>query len=82
MKKAGLNTLDDIVCLSAKSAYEKGDLEEIIDEDFVFEGKAFRTLSDNEYQRATSIIMERHYALNWLSGMSPGNRWDETPTET
>lgn len=31
---------------------------------------------------ATSIIMERHFALNWLCGMAPGNRWDETPTDT
>jgi len=26
--------------------------------------------------------MERHKALNWLCGFAPGNRWDETPTDT
>ena len=26
--------------------------------------------------------MERHYALNWLFGMSPGKKWGEIPTDT
>jgi hypothetical protein len=82
MKRAGMNSFDDIVRFSAKAAHEKGDLSELKDEDFVFLGKSFRTLSPEEYQMATSIIMERHYALNWLCGMAPRNRWDETPTDT
>ncbi len=82
MKMAGLNKLDDIVRFSAKAAHEKGDLPEILDEDCVFLGRPFRSLTAEQYQNATSIIMERHYALNWLCGMAPGNRWDETPTET
>lgn len=82
VKKAGFNSFDDIVRFSAKAAYEKGDLPEIMDEDFVFIGKPFRDLNQEEYQKATSIIMERHFALNWLCGFAPGNRWDETPTDT
>lgn len=82
LKAAGMETYDDIVRVSAKLGYEKGSLSEILDEDFVFLGKPFRTLSSEEYQNATSIIMERHYALNWLCGHAPGNRWDDTPTDT
>jgi hypothetical protein len=82
MKRARLNSFDDIVRFSAKAAYERGDLPEIIDEDFVFLGKPFRSLVADEHEKAKSIIMERHLALNWLCGMAPGNRWDETPTDT
>jgi hypothetical protein len=82
MRKAGLNTFDDIVRFSAKSAHADGILPEVLDEDFVFLGKPFRGLSEEEYQVATSIIMERHYGLNWLCGAAPRNRWDETPTDT
>jgi hypothetical protein len=82
MKKAGFNCYDDIVRFSAREGHKKGDLPRIIDDDFVFGGKAFRALSADEYGLATSVIMERHYALNWLCGLAPGNRWDETPTDT
>ena len=82
MIKAGFHSLDDIVRSSAKAAYKDGALPEIIDDDFVFLGKPFRSLTVEEYQMATSIIMERHFALNWLCGMAPANKWDETPTET
>jgi hypothetical protein len=82
MRKAGLNTFDDIVRFSAKAGFEEGALPEILDEDFVFLGQPFRSLSEDDYSKATSIIMERHYALNWLCGLAPGDQWDETPTET
>lgn len=82
MKKAGINSLDDVVRFSAKASYEGGDLTEIIEEDFVFLGKPFRNLSSEEYQVASSIISERHFAMNWICGEAPGNRWDETPTGT
>ena len=82
MKRAGLNSFDDIVRFCAKAAHKNGELPEIIGEDFVFLGKPFRSLPSEEYQMATSIIMERHHALNWLCGMAPSNRWDETPTGT
>jgi hypothetical protein len=81
-RKRGVRTLDDIVRKSAKLAYDKGDLLEIIEGDFPYRGKAFRSLTEEEYQEATSIIMERHKALNWLCGYARGNHWDRTPTET
>jgi hypothetical protein len=82
MKKPELNSYEDIVRFSAKAGHQKGDLPEIMDEDFVFLGKPFRELAPDEYHMATSIIMERHFALNWLCGMAPGNKWDDTPTDT
>jgi hypothetical protein len=82
MKSQGFHSFDDIVRVSAKKGFENGGLEQIMDDDFVFKGKPFRDLSRNEYQNATSIIMERHYALNWVCGLAPSNQWDETPTET
>jgi len=82
MLKSGPRTYDDIVRDVAKKAREQGDLPEIIDEDFVFRGEPFRDISAGDYSEATSIIMERHYALNWLCGFAPDNKWDETTTDT
>ena len=81
-KTAGLNTLDDIITMTTLSAYSNGDIKDMIDDDFVFRGQAFRTLSEDDFNEAASIIIERHYALNWLCGLAPGNNWDETPTDT
>ena len=41
-----------------------------------------RDLTEEEWREVTSIAAERHFALNWLCGYAPGNRWDATPTET
>ncbi|MBI5324933.1 MAG: DUF4272 domain-containing protein [Ignavibacteriae bacterium] len=82
IKKAGYRSFDDIVRLAAKTAKVNGDINEIIDDDFVFKGKAFRDLNEDEYNNATSIIMERHYGLNWVCGYAPMNLWDETLTDT
>ncbi|MCE5277040.1 MAG: DUF4272 domain-containing protein [Planctomycetaceae bacterium] len=82
LRAAGFHTFDDIVRFTAKQAHENGDLSEIKEDDFLFLGKPFRALPQEEYFIARSIISERHYALNWLCGRAPGNRWDETPTET
>jgi hypothetical protein len=72
---------DEIVRFSAKAANEKDSLE-IIDEDFAAIGKAYRDLTDEEWSLIRSIAFERHFALNWLCGYAPDNRWDETPTDT
>lgn len=72
--------LEAIVRDAATHAYEQGDIGHPIGGDFPFFGKAYRELTDDEYARATSIAMERHFALNWLCGYSED--WDETPTDT
>ncbi|HNU50651.1 MAG TPA: hypothetical protein PKJ98_07000 [Verrucomicrobiota bacterium] len=73
---------DDIVRFTAKAAGESGTLAEVLDEDFVAKGKPYRDLTATEWAEVTSITVERHFALNWLCGRAPGNRWDETPTDT
>jgi hypothetical protein len=82
MRNNGIRTLDDIVRNTAKLAFDNSDLSETIEGDFPYRGRAFRSLTEEEYQEATSIIMERHKALNWLCGYARGNHWDRTPTET
>jgi hypothetical protein len=82
MINKGYKSLDDIVKKAAAFAYEKGDIREIINEDFVVKGNAFRDLNTDDFNEATSIIIERHRALNWLCGYAPGNAWDQTPTDT
>jgi hypothetical protein len=76
------NSFDDVVRFSAKALKEEGALAEIINEDFPAKGKAYRDLTGNEWLEVRSVTMERHFALNWLCGYAPGNRWDATPTET
>ncbi len=72
---------DEIVRFTAKAANEKDSLE-IIGEDFAAIGKAYRDLTTEEWSSIRSIAFERHFALNWLCGYAPDNRWDETPTDT
>jgi hypothetical protein len=81
-KAAGFETLDDVVRKTAGWAHEQGMLAETLDNDFVVRGQPFRALSAKEWSFVRSCIQERHFALNWLCGHAPGNRWDETPTDT
>lgn len=81
LRAAGINTLDDVVRFTARHYAQEGIIE-VIDEDFAARGKAYRDLSEQEWQEVFSISAERHFALNWLCGYAPGNRWDETPTDT
>jgi hypothetical protein len=72
--------LTGIVGRAAASAHESGDIPVVIGEDFPAFGKPYRDLTDDEYSIATSIAMERHYALNWLCGYE--RDWDKVPTGT
>ena len=82
MSAAGMNSFDDIVRISAKSAFEKRNLPQLINGDFPALGKAYRDLTSDEWSMVQSITLERHFALNWLCGYAPNNEWDETPTDT
>ena len=73
---------DDVVRYTAPQAVVQGFLERAVDEDFPAFGRAYRDLSATEWAQARSIAQERHFALNWLCGYAPGNRWSETPTDT
>jgi len=73
---------DDIIRSFAKSLKDAGTFSQTIGEDFPAKGKAYRDLTEDEWSVVRSITVERHFALNWLCGHAPGNRWDETPTDT
>lgn len=73
-------TLDDIAVKAATHAHECGDIPAPIDGDFPAFGKAYRELTEEEHSEASSIAMERQYALNWLCGYS--SDWDEVSTDT
>jgi hypothetical protein len=75
-------TMDEVIGLCAKKAAEEHAFDRPIGNDFPAFGKPFREISVEEFRRATSIAQERHRAFNWLCGYAPGNRWDETPTDT
>lgn len=74
------NYLEGIIGQAAEMAHRRGDISAPIDGDFPAFGKPYRDLTANEYSMVTSIAMERHFALNWLSGYS--DDWDNTPTDT
>ncbi len=78
---AQFKSYDEIARFTAKAANAKNSLE-IIDEDFASNGKAYRDLTDEEWSSIRFIAFERHFALNWLCGYAPDNRWDKTPTGT
>lgn len=82
LKSQGIVTFDGLVRFVAKKASEEGRLRPFINGDFGAKGKAYRDLTAAEWSEVRSITMERHFALNWLCGYAPGNRWDDTPTDT
>jgi hypothetical protein len=79
---AGFRTYDDIVRFTASRAAEDGTIPNAIDDDFPARGKAYRDLLPEEWSEVHSITFERHFALNWLCGFAPDNRWEDTPTDT
>jgi hypothetical protein len=81
-RRIGIRSFDDVVRKTATLAFAEKTLREIMDDDFVALGKPYRSLTDEEWSSVRSITIERHFALNWLCGYAPGNRWDETPTDT
>ena len=82
MKKAGLNSYEDIIRITATTAAKGGDIPTCIADDFPVAGKAYRDLTAEEWSQVSSVSVERHFTLNWLCGHAPGNDWDRTPTDT
>lgn len=76
----GGGTFEDVVRRAAKEALERGEISELADGDFPVYGKAYRDLNEEEFDEASSIAYERHFALNWLCGYATS--WDDTPTVT
>ncbi|NLH72242.1 MAG: DUF4272 domain-containing protein [Verrucomicrobia bacterium] len=82
LRAAGLCSFDDVVRLAAVNGAQAGLISSCIEDDFPAKGKAYRNLTDAEWNEVASIAAERHFALNWLCGYAPGNNWDDTPTDT
>lgn len=72
--------INKVIKTSAESAHAELGLSKPVDDDVVLFGKPYKKLESQEYSLATSIALERHFALNWLNGYS--NDWDKTPTNT
>lgn len=73
-------TFPQIIKIAAEEAYKEESIPKPIENDFPVFGKSYKDLSEEEYAEVSSIAVERHFALNWLSGYS--QNWDEIPTDT
>jgi hypothetical protein len=82
VKAAGIYSYDDLVQIAAQKAHQDGSVGPLVNADFPVKGKAYRDLTTEEWTEVTSTTRERHFALNWLCGRAPRNRWDKTPTDT
>ncbi len=68
--------------MAAEKAAEDGLFDRAIEGDFPAHGRSYAQLTADEWSAVSSIAMERHKALNWLCGYAPGNKWEDTPTDT
>ena len=82
LKSIGLDSYEAIIRGTVQMAVKDGTVPNQIGDDFPTCGKAYRDLTAEEWSSVRSITIERHFALNWLCGMAPGNAWDNTPTDT
>lgn len=70
---------EEFVRAAATSAKHDGRFA-TINGDFSVFGKPYREATEEEWQLLLSIARERHYGLNWLTGI--GEDWDEVLTDT
>ena len=68
-----------IISDAAKYAHEKGDIARPKRKDFPLFGKSYAQLTRDERETAMSISIERHHAMEWLTGE---DAWDEVRTDT
>ena len=73
-------TFDQLIAATAMRGYEQGLLPSPMRGDFRAYGKVYRHLAPEQQAEAHSIALERHHALNWLSG--EGESWDDVPLDT
>ena len=64
-----------------KAGSASGLLREVMEGDFAIRGIPFRDLCAEEKSQIASITRERVFALNWLCGLAPRIRWDESPSD-
>jgi hypothetical protein len=73
-------SFDQLIAATAMRGYEQGLLPAPMRGDFRAYGKVYRHLSPQQRSEAHSIAVERHHALNWLTG--EGKTWDDVPLDT
>ena len=73
-------TFDQLIAATAMRGYEQGLLPPPIRGDFRAYGRVYRHLTPEEHEEAHSIALERHHALNWLTGL--GKSWHDVPLDT
>jgi hypothetical protein len=73
-------TFDQLIAATAMRGYEQGLLPPPIRGDFRAYDRVYRHLSAEQHEEAHSIALERHHALNWLSGL--GESWNDVPLDT
>jgi hypothetical protein len=70
----------ELVAATATQGHARGLLPAPLRGDFPAFGTAYRQLASELQAEALSIALERHHALNWLSGL--GDSWDDVPVDT
>jgi hypothetical protein len=73
-------TFDQLIAATAMRGYEQGVLPPPMRGDFRAYDRVYRHLSAEQHDEAHSIAVERHHALNWLSGL--GESWNDVPLDT
>jgi hypothetical protein len=73
-------SFDQLIAATAMRGYEQGLLPAPMRGDFRAYGKVYRHLSPQQRAEAHSIAVERHHALNWVTG--DGKSWDDVPLDT
>jgi hypothetical protein len=73
-------SFDQLVAATAMRGFEQGVLPAPMRGDFRAYDKVYRHLTPEQHAEAHSIALERHHALNWLTGH--GEHWDDVPLDT
>lgn len=82
MSQLGVRSYPDLIRWTVEQTLREGMIDATYDGDFAAYGRPYRDLTLSEWQRVRQTTVERHYALNWLRGYAPNNKWDKTPTDT
>ena len=72
---------EPVAAVAARAAAD-GVISHVLRGDFPIADLPFASLPQAEVMRLAAIAYGRQWALNWLCGLAPGNKWDETPTST
>ena len=73
-------SFDQLIAATAMRGFEQGILPAPMRGDFRAYDRVYRHLTPEQRDEAHSVAVERHHALNWLSGL--GSSWDDVPLDT